>query len=1161
MEGLRSNRGDKLAQIGEWLSLRGVDMLGMSETWWAESDAAAPKGFDVLAGEVVRLRPESALARRGVALLFRKGLRVTALPDNGADTPFLLGARVAGLAGGVLHVAVVYVDGASGAAAAVECELLQKWVLKYAKLGDVVVIGDFNAGPNEALLQGLLSTTGLVDAGLEGRATTRRQSRLDRTLASAGLVIKHSVDDTSPPAEGLGSYHYPTVADTSWSAARGARLDGLAEERRKPYRWRKTDDHRKELYAREVQAGLEAIPQAATGDIDLWQEAISTVLVAAADKVVGTVAPRLPEPRSPNKAVEHLTRLSNRLRRAAAKARARGESDVELRASAHQFKKLARLVARTSEDQRLERLAARMAKDGTRSMWEYVVAATRQPARLPSSVRNGEGALVFSDDEKLQALKAFWAKITNPDSAPDQQRAHQEEIHSQFLEAAMQAPADDGDERLSEPIRPAEVAAAIKALDIRKAGGADGAQSFMLKWAPDALVPVLTALFNRCWSSGRVPQAWRDAWVTLIYKRSGDRSDPGNYRPISLLPLFGRMLSSVINKRLYSLLEARGLLADNQFGFRRGRGCPEVVLALRELCELRRLDLQPTWLCFIDVTKAYDTVWREALFVKLFDMVGKSRLWSLLVDWYERDRSRIAVAGRTSPWWSNSAGVKQGDICSPVLYAIFINDIVATLRARGLGVQVSDRLRLLSILLYADDQVLIASSPEELQAMMDVVFDYSERWRFRLNHTKSAVLVYGTSQRRYPLRLWWLGADLVAERVSYRYLGVILQADGGFSEHVLSALKRGRRRLGVLRHLFLRGGRLPGRLARVLIMAHMLGILEYGAVTWACNPPACVSAVDALWKTACRAALGAPSFTHGAAVLGDLDLLPLHIRRAVLTATLYHKMAASPAGSIVAEIFSARRRQFLGGAQLPAQFTWLHQVEEALRLLGLYDHFLLLEDQDLVHGPLTRSVWRAKVMLGAKAAMREWWRAELRRHSPFMEVLARVCPDGPRRAQFIDSRSGRRKGFLAALRAGSLPLRQGAPACRYARFDAAAADDLCRLCGAEDESLVHFIFRCPTLELLRREADPFWSRISPDVEGVARVLSGFSGAPHGLQRMSACWFRMWRFRNDVLYLDADSFRLRWPGFAQPQQVLPAILPAVPPVPAVIPVPALLVLSP
>ena len=73
---------------------------------------------------------------------------------------------------------------------------------------------------------------------------------------------------------------------------------------------------------------------------------------------------------------------------------------------------------------------------------------------------------------------------------------------------------------------------------------------------------------------------------------------------------------------------------------------------MRELCELRRLRDEPTWLCFVDVSKAYDVVFREGLFVKLFDLIGKPRLWSVLVNWYTGDRSRVVAADRLS--WSRT---------------------------------------------------------------------------------------------------------------------------------------------------------------------------------------------------------------------------------------------------------------------------------------------------------------------------------------------------------------------------------------------------------------------------------------------------------------------------------------------------------------------------
>ena len=229
---------------------------------------------------------------------------------------------------------------------------------------------------------------------------------------------------------------------------------------------------------------------------------------------------------------------------------------------------------------------------------------------------------------------------------------------------------------------------------------------------------------------------------------------------------------------------------------------------------------------------------------------------------------------------------------------------------------------------------------------------------------------------------------------------------------------------------------------------------------------------------------------------------------------------------------------------MPLHHTWLQQVEDALRMLDLSAHFLQLEEADPAAGRMPRAGWCSKVRSGARAAMVAWWRLEVERHSPHMELLRRLCPAGPSRQRYIESRGGRLKGFLAELRAGSLPLRLGAPTCRYARFDAKAADDLCRLCGSEDECLLHFLFRCPALELVRRVADPFWARITPDLDGVAKVLSGFPGSSHGFERLTGCWFRMWRFREDCLRLTDDvAFALRWPGLVR-ARTIPAAGPAV-----------------
>src|SRR5690606_16110234 len=115
-----------------------------------------------------------------------------------------------------------------------------------------------------------------------------------------------------------------------------------------------------------------------------------------------------------------------------------------------------------------------------------------------------------------------------------------------------------------------------------------------------------------------------------------------------------------------------------------------------------------------------------------------------------------------------------------------------------------------------------------------------------------------------------------------RYLGVILQADGGFGQQVSALLAAGKRRLGLLKHYALRRD-LPTGMGRALIMTCMLPLLEQGVPAWSCRPPmSLVGQLDHLWFRAGRAVVGVPQYASVEVVFGDLGLQPLRVRRALI---------------------------------------------------------------------------------------------------------------------------------------------------------------------------------------------------------------------------------------------------------------------------------------
>ena len=155
-----------------------------------------------------------------------------------------------------------------------------------------------------------------------------------------------------------------------------------------------------------------------------------------------------------------------------------------------------------------------------------------------------------------------------------------------------------------------ELTDAIRSLGNGKAVGPDGVPVELFRIALNgdpALLQRLLDIVVGIWRGGDVPQQWKDAIIKVLYK-SKDRTECGNYRDISLVAHAGKILLKIIARRLSDYCERLGVLLEEQSGFRPNRSTTDMMFVIRRLQELARKKRIPLYVCFIDLTKAYDSV-------------------------------------------------------------------------------------------------------------------------------------------------------------------------------------------------------------------------------------------------------------------------------------------------------------------------------------------------------------------------------------------------------------------------------------------------------------------------------------------------------------------------------------------------------------------------
>ncbi|CAI2737188.1 unnamed protein product, partial [Dicrocoelium dendriticum] len=238
-----------------------------------------------------------------------------------------------------------------------------------------------------------------------------------------------------------------------------------------------------------------------------------------------------------------------------------------------------------------------------------------------------------------------------------------------------------------------ETQRALAQLRNGKCAGGDGIPPEVLKHGGPALLTALHHLVQRVWIEEEVPSELKDALVLPLYKGKGSKQCCTNYRGINLLSCVGKVIARILLNRLVSQIVEPNV-AEEQCGFRSGRSTIDMVFAARQLQEKCRERHQPLYSLFVDFTKAFDTVNREALWLVLGKFGCPRKFVSLIECLHSGMRARVQLSGETSDDFTVVSGVKQGCVLAPALFNIYLHAMLSCAfdAACAYGVRVEHRI-------------------------------------------------------------------------------------------------------------------------------------------------------------------------------------------------------------------------------------------------------------------------------------------------------------------------------------------------------------------------------------------------------------------------------------------------------------------------------------
>ena len=362
------------------------------------------------------------------------------------------------------------------------------------------------------------------------------------------------------------------------------------------------------------------------------------------------------------------------------------------------------------------------------------------------------------------------------------------------------------------------VKALIDGLDTSKAPGPDDISPKLLKLIPEEASRCLKLIFESSLRKSEVPSDWKKALITPLFKK-GAKSDPKNYRPVSLTSIPCKLLEHIIKSALYTHLDNHQIITDRQHGFRKKYSCTSQLLTLvHSLAESINSKGQ-TDVIFLDFSKAFDKVSHKKLLIKLqrYGIRGENLSW--IKDFLFGRTQKVVMDGEESNACDVLSGVPQGSVLGPVLFLLYINDIITDVDSK--------------INLFADDcalyrEIKSAEDASALQNDLDRLYRWSCDWDMDFNVTKCFSMSV-TLKRNFIASEYYILDDLIEKVQSHKYLGVYICNDMRWNKTVDLVVGKANRSLGLLRRNF---STCPWQIREKLYFALVRPHLEYACEVW-----------------------------------------------------------------------------------------------------------------------------------------------------------------------------------------------------------------------------------------------------------------------------------------------------------------------------------------
>ena len=478
--------------------------------------------------------------------------------------------------------------------------------------------------------------------------------------------------------------------------------------------------------------------------------------------------------------------------------------------------------------------------------------------KTPSTVMKEDGSFTVSSEDTASYLLNKWFRFPDNDVNKSRFNGYYRSTLTNIEEMDVEDYQDFTEEEIGE---------VIMNLKTETAPGPDGIPTLFIQNTAAILVPHLSTIFNLSLGLNHTPKIWKEGRVVLIPKSDG------GYRPITLLPVFAKIMEKLILKRLQILEVTHKWIAPEQFAYRPGRSSNHALLNYVTVAGEYLKNKTPNCMVHIDIKGAFDNVWAPVLLNCLIEKKCPTYLLRWIADYMTNRRQAIRI-DESEVKCNVQKSSPQGGCLSPMFWNLVIDPLLQALRKHVDFVQA-----------YADDLVFSVKAPSwdavenKTNHVLHIVQQWTSKVRLSVNPGKSSAISF-TARRNYPNMTLKIGDDQINMTEKVKYLGLMVVRKLTWKAHIEFVAAKAMKSLHFLSAIVRRNWGLESKYVTALYKGAIEPILTYGAIAW-CNATTkseWMKPLRRIQRTAAKMAARVNNHAHSLDLLNLVGFIPIDLR-------------------------------------------------------------------------------------------------------------------------------------------------------------------------------------------------------------------------------------------------------------------------------------------